>query len=96
MSDSSWLSELATLPPFARRGLSAKEIGDVETDFPGVDLAFEARSFVAWWGDGTRRLTRPYAAWRNWLRNARPEKPAGSDPLDAYRKSYGKYLRRAT
>jgi len=93
---SSWVSELVALPSVHRRGLSEKEIGDVETDFPDVDLAFEARSFVAWWGDGQKRLTRPYAAWRNWLRNARRfEKPAGSDPLDAYRKSYGRYLRRA-
>ena len=92
MSDSSWVSELVTLPPIARRGISPKEIGDVETDFPDVDLAFEARSFVAWWGDGTRRLTRPYAAWRNWLRNARKfEAPA--DLLEPYRKSYGRYLR---
>ena len=93
MVGSTWVSELVALPSVARRGLSDKEIGDIETDFPDVDLAFEARSFVAWWGDGTRRLIRPYAAWRNWLRNApRFTKPA--DPLDAYRRSYGRYLRK--
>ena len=95
MSESSWVSELVALPSVHRRGLSPKEIGDVETDFPDVDPAFEARSFVAWWGDGTRRLVRPYAAWRNWLKNARRFARPESDPLDAYRKSYGRYLRKA-
>ena len=94
MSESSWVSELVAMPSVSRRGISEKEKNDIETDFPDVDLAFEARSFVAWWGDGTRRLVRPYAAWRNWLKNARKfAKP--SDPLDAYRKSYGRYLRKA-
>ena len=37
----SWVSELAMLPVIARRGVSPKEIGDVETDFPDVDLAFD-------------------------------------------------------
>jgi len=94
MSDPSWVSELRMLSSFTRR-ISPKEIGDVETDFPDVDLAFEARSFVAWWGDGQKRLTRPYAAWRNWLRNARRFEKPSTDPLDAYRKSYGRYLRKA-
>ena len=92
---SSWVFELVALPSVARRGLSDKEIGDIETDFPDVDLAFEARSFVAWWGDGTRRLIRPYAAWRNWLRNARRFEKPSADPLEPYRKSYGRYLRKA-
>jgi hypothetical protein len=50
MVASSWVPELALLPSVHRRGISPKEIGDIETDFPDVDLAFEARSFVAWWG----------------------------------------------
>ena len=40
MSDPSWVSELRMLPSFTRR-ISPKEIGDVETDFPDVDLAFD-------------------------------------------------------
>jgi hypothetical protein len=90
-----WASELITLAAFNRRGLTPKDIADTERDFGGAALAVEARSFVAWYSDGKKKLQRPMAAWRNWLRNARRfETPAG-DPLDAYRKSYGRYLRKA-
>lgn len=93
-----WATELLNLTAFARRGVSPKDIADIERDFPGIRLEVEARSFVAWWRDGRKHLQRPIAAWRAWLRKCDQHDSEGVagkvvDPLDAYRKSYGRYLK---
>lgn len=92
-----WAVELMTLPVFKGR-LIGKAVVDIEHDFASISLALEARSFVAWWSEGRRRLERPMAAWRTWLRKAQTYQAQASggespDPLDAYRKSYGRYLK---
>lgn len=67
-----WLQILLDFTP--QMEATTTYVSEIETDYSGIDLQAEAKSFVLWWGEGKKALQKPKSAWRNWLNKARERK----------------------